>query len=219
MALGRTDDAKPLLDEAEAECRRAGQTPTDVWLVKAKLAAAEHQSAGALHWIEAVNNSTQASPAQREEAALLQGEIACDQHDVAQARAQLEAARQRMASANPLRAASIERLSGRVALLEGQAAEAGAAFDREAEFCSRAGQKRAMAHALARAGDAYAKAGVARSAVERTYRATRSLFAQGDLPAALPLLARARQTAVLAGDAALAQRLESLADEIERASH
>ena len=115
----------------------------------------------------------------RFQAALLKGTIACGQGDAARARTALvEADRHRID--NALLSAARERLAGSIFLLEGNPAEAAAAFDRAAALFQGVKHYRDMALTLRRASEAYDAAGDTQRAEDRLFRAQRSLAAQGE---------------------------------------
>ena len=89
----------------------------------------------------------------------------------------------------------MERLAGKVALLENRPKEAASAFDREAQWHRSNGQTRAMVGALIRSGDALARTDDASGAVDHYYRAARSLMALKEFPRAAELLELARPLA------------------------
>ncbi|HEX9782486.1 MAG TPA: hypothetical protein VGA56_07100 [Opitutaceae bacterium] len=221
LLITREDRAAawPLLDEAEAELARAGEPLADVWLVKARLAAADGRISDALRWADLVVSQPEAgaTATHRVEVALLRGGLACDEKDAARARSELVLAREQLPPGNLPLAAGAEKLAGRLLLVEGRYAEAAAVFDREVDLCRQAGQPRAMVHALVRAAESYARAGDTRAAAQRTYRASRSALAQGDLTWSQRLIAQSRTLAEKQGDSEFLSRVAFLETEIERA--
>jgi tetratricopeptide (TPR) repeat protein len=206
------DQARPLLEEAERELARAGQPPVDVWLVRARLETDAKRTAEAAYWLDETDRHRALTDYQRVASALLRGQLACAAGDAVRAGEQLDLARARKVSDAMLRA-GMERLTGRIASLERRHADAAMAFDRETELCRSAGQSRAMAIALIRAGEAWEAASHPREAAERLYRAARSLLAQGAAATATPLLQRATRLAAGTGDTSLQQSLRQLAVE------
>ena len=190
IAGDQPDKAMPLLDEAERELSRAGLSPVDVWLVKARLATDAKRSPEATRWLDQTDRQGAATVSQRVMSALLRGQLAHDAGDAVRAGEQLKIA-QALSPTSPELHAGIERLAGSIASLERRHSDAAVAFDREALLRRGAGQSRAMAQALVRAGEAWADAGDPRVAAERLYRAARSLLAQGAGSAAAPLINRA----------------------------
>ena len=213
IARDEAVEAWPLLDEAEVELSRAGQDPVDVWLVKARLALAEERTADAIDWLDAVDASDEADPASRAQAALLRGELACEAGDAKEASKQLEHARQFTTQSDLFFGAQIERLHGKVALLEQRYGDAAAAFAREAGSYRSAAQPLAMAQALVRAADASAQADDKHAAAERLYRAARSLLAQGRAGMAQQIISRGVELAAECDDKVLQAQLRRLASE------
>ena len=103
------------------------------------------------------------------QATLLKGTIACDQDDPAHARTALAEADQHHVTDAALLAAR-ERLAGNIFLLEGNPAEAAAAFDRASALFRTAKHYRDMALTLRRAGEAYREAGDTQHAEDRLSR-------------------------------------------------
>ena len=175
---GQLDQASTSLAEAEAAFERSGSTPPDVLLLEATVA----QRQGKLE--QAVSLADQVLSASFEQnnqfqAVLLKGTVACEQDDLASARAARAEANQYHVINIPLRAAR-ERLTGSILLLESNPVEAAAAFDRAAALFQEAKHYRDMALTLQRAGEAYREAGDPQRAEDRLFRAKRSLAAQGE---------------------------------------
>jgi tetratricopeptide (TPR) repeat protein len=178
IILGQLDQASVSLVEAKAAFQRSGSNPADVLLLEATVAQRHGKLEQALSLADQVLS---ASPDENDlfQATLLKGTIACQQDDPARARTALaEADKHHIANA-PLLAAR-ERLAGNIFLLEGNPAEAAAAFDRAAALFQKANHYRDMALTLRRAGEAYQEAGDTQRAQDRLFRAQRSLAAQGE---------------------------------------
>jgi hypothetical protein len=174
--LGQLDQASAALAEAKAEFQRCGSNPADVLLLEATIAQRQGRREQALALADEVLSAA-SDESHRFQAALLKGTIASEQNDPAHARMALaEADKHRVANA-PLLAAR-ERLAGTIFLLEGNPAEAAAAFDCAAALFQKAKQYRDMALTLQRAGEAYQEAGDTPRAEDRLFRARRSLAAQ-----------------------------------------
>jgi len=178
IILGQLDQASVALAEAKAAFERSGSTPADVLLLEATVAQRQGNLEQALSLADQVLS---ASPdeSHRFQVPLLKGTIACEQHDPARARTALAEADQHHVANTPL-LASRERLAGNIFLLEGNPAEAAAAFDRAAALFQKAKRYRDMAMTLRRAGEAYQEAGDTQRAEDRLSRAKRSLAAQGE---------------------------------------
>ncbi len=178
ILLGQLEQASAALAEARAACQRSGSNPADVLLLEATVAQRQGRLEQALSLADQVRA---ASPDENDlfQATLLKGTIACQQDDPAGARTALvEADKHHVADAALL--AARERLAGNILLLEGNPAEAAAAFDRAVALFRTAKHYRDMALALRRAGEAYQQAGDTRCAEDRLWRARRSLAAQGE---------------------------------------
>ena len=149
IILGQLDQASASLAEAKAAFKRNGSNPADMLLLEATIA----QRQGKLE--QALLLANEVLSASRDEnglfqAALLKGTIACGQDDAARARTALtEADKHHIANAALL--AARERLAGNIFLLEGNPAEAAAAFDRAAALFQEAKHYRDMALTLRRA--------------------------------------------------------------------
>lgn len=221
IALGEHEPARELLREAETELARAKANLADVFLLQAKLAHWQARRDDALRFATQLlsDPGSTPSPVHRAEAALLKGQLACDDRDVARARSALDEAMQQTKAAkdNALRA-GCEKLSGAIFLLEKQPAAAAEAFDREAALCQQARQPRSMVLALCRAGDAWRDAGQTATAAERFFRAARSSFAQGYQSEAVKSVELSLSLATQAQDDGLTQRARQLQAEIRKSS-
>jgi len=175
IILGQLDQASALLAEAKAAFKRSGSNPADVLLLEATVAQRQGKLEQALSLVaQALSASSDES--HRFQAALLRGTVACAQDDPASARASLvEADKHHITNAALL--AARERVAGNIFLLEGNPAEAAAAFDRAAALFQKAKHYRDMALTLRRAGEAYREAGDTQRAEDRLFRAKRSLAA------------------------------------------
>jgi tetratricopeptide (TPR) repeat protein len=178
ILLGQLEQASASLAEAKAEFKRSGGNPADVLLLEATIAQRQGRLEQALSLADQVLS---ASPDENDlfQAALLKGTIACDQDDPARARTALAEADKHHVTDAALPAAR-ERLAGNIFLLEGNPAEAAAAFDRATALSQKAKHYRDMALTLRRAGEAYREAGDTQHAEDRLFRAKRSLAAQGE---------------------------------------
>jgi tetratricopeptide (TPR) repeat protein len=176
--LGQLDQAGAALAEARAAFERSGNAPADVLLLEATIAQRQGNLERALSLADQVLS---ASPdeSHRFQVALLKGTIACGRNDPARARTALAEADRHHVANTPL-LASRERLAGDIFLLEGNPAEAAAAFDRAVALFQQAKHYRDMALTLQRAGAAYQEAGDTQRAEDRLFRAKRSLAAQGE---------------------------------------
>ncbi|RME96680.1 MAG: tetratricopeptide repeat protein [Verrucomicrobia bacterium] len=215
IARGRLPEARPLLDEAAHAARRAGQPAADIRLLQARLALAEGRWEEARRRLDALPGAA-LEPAEQLQATLLRGELACQTGALDEAERELQTARSTPApiQGQPLLAAGVERLAGRLALAKGRAVEAAEAFDRETDLCRAAGAPAMVAEALGRAAEAWKQAGRPAAAADRACRAAHSHLAQGNLPAARRWLEQARTWAAEAQDPELDRRVSDLAAEL-----
>jgi hypothetical protein len=117
-------------------------------------------------------------------------------------------------SKDPAARAEVARVQARLAASEGRATEAARLLDQRADWLQAARDYRAMAVALAEAGDAYQAAGNAEAAVDRGYRAARSAWGAGDAAAARRALAAARRAAQGVSGGEWTARLQALEAEL-----
>ena len=178
IILGQLDQASVSLVEAKAAFQRGGSNPADVLLLEATVAQRQGKSEQALSLADQVLSAS-SDEDDLFQVALLKGTIACQQDDPARARTALAEADQHHI-ANAALLAAKERLAGNIFLLEGNPAEAAAAFDRAAALFQKAKRYRDMALTLRRAGEAYREAGDTQRAEDRLFRTKRSLAAQGE---------------------------------------
>jgi len=217
LLLGHADEARALLREAHAEARRIGHDPTAILLLEAKAAYFEGQVDEAVNLADQLSNSSTGknNATYQLEALLIKLQVRCD-HEQPE-KQDLEKARTlALGVSDPTLKAGLENLLGRIAQMDGDEPRAATTFDREAELLQQGGNFREMAHALVRAGDAFALAGQQGEAADRLYRAARSLFAQGDTIGALKQIEPALHAAKLADDDSLLQRVGALFREIQR---
>jgi tetratricopeptide (TPR) repeat protein len=178
IILGQLDQASALLAEAKVEFQRSGSDPADVLLLETTIAHRQGRLEQALSLADQVLSAS-SDESHRFQAALLKGTIASQQDDPARARTALAEADKHHVANAPLLAAR-ERLAGNIFLLEGNPAEAAAAFDRAAAWFQKARHYRDMALTLRHASEAYREAGDTPRAEDRLFRAERSLAAQGE---------------------------------------
>jgi len=211
LIMGQPDPARPLLQEARAEARRAGRPAVDAALLEVKAARQQGHAAEAARLAAALlaEPAVQKTPAWRLAALTLQAQLDFDAgrhptQDLAQIRILA------LDQPDPGLRADVENLMGRAALADQESRRAAQAFDREAHWLQQGGRFREMAQALARAGAAFAAAGQPAPAADRLYRAARSLWAQGDAVGALRQIEPAFAAARAARDADLQQRVAEL---------
>ncbi len=191
IALEDWDAAVKLLAEAEREARLAGEPVGPVMLLAAETARRQEQ-AGAAEAILDRMEAAKVSDDIRGQAYVLRAHIACDRGDAARAAAHVQRASGYLAKSNrPGWDGALAEVSGRIAELSGAWAEAGAYYDREASAMQRARRLPEMALALEKAGRNYVKAERIDTAVDRFFRAARSLMAQGNYLDALRVIEQA----------------------------
>lgn len=221
IAEGHYEPARALLREAEVELARAKSSLADVLVLQAKLARWQGRAEEALGFADAVLSNPASAPqaAHRAEAALVNGQLACDARDAARARTALGEAQRQSHSANSvLLCGDCERLQGAIHVLEGDSSAAAGAFDREAALRRQAGWPREMARALRDAGEAWRGAGEASVAADRYLRAARSFFAQGSQAEADACIGLCLTLSQGSQDAALQQRAKRLQAEMRAAT-
>lgn len=198
LRLGDLDGADAALGEARtALVDTPDAAKLDVLLLSAEVAYRRGDPKSALAIAEQALAAAGAAPPIAAQLRLLTGQLACDGGESAAARGALDAAT--AAADLPAHA----RVEACIALLNGDAGTAGAAFDREARAQREKRDYRAMSEALGRAGDAYARAGDTRAAADRLLRAGRSAVRQGAVERARQWLNGARDFASASGDTAL----------------
>jgi hypothetical protein len=146
-----------LLRQAEYDAARAGAQLADIRLMRAKVAYLGERLPEAAVLANAVAASD-AAPGLRLQAMLLRGQLRAEAGDPVAAAAELRSVRTLAAGAGdaltPSIRADMEKLQGRIALLENKADAAARAFDDEASLLQAAQRFRDMAYALARAAGA-----------------------------------------------------------------
>ncbi|HBA82992.1 MAG TPA: hypothetical protein DCZ95_02755 [Verrucomicrobia bacterium] len=222
MTLGRPEEARPLLQEAEREALRAGAARSDIRLMQAAAAQSLGQADEARTILkEVLSNSDR--PEYRAQAFILEIRMACDAGDVAAAESRLKDLQGLRLDKkdNVLLQAEIEGLQGRLAGMKNQPGEAAGFMDRQADLLRQGGKFRDMAQALGRAGEWHGQAGQWPAAWDRAYRAARSLFAQGDTVGALrqveQAVAAAEKTGAADAQAATATLFEDIRAAVKKA--
>ena len=226
LQANRPDEARTALTDSEAETVRAAARPgsganlADVLLLEARAAllAGRPEDAVAYATRLTTDRASHPSPAEQVQADALKGNIACDARDLAAAQRELAQARRDEGDrTEPATRAAADGLEGRIRVLSGDPARAAPLFDRQAEALRQAELYHEMALALARAGRAWADAGVPALAADRMFRAARSLASQGageDRDESDGLLREAADAARRAGNAALLDRVAALRDDL-----
>lgn len=149
---------------------------------------------------------------------LLKAELACDQYDLPQARGELSLAQELIGTnMDAATRAQIERLNGRILLLEGQSFPAARRLDSEAYWLRRAKLYREIPSATGSAGEAYEAAGELLLASERYYRCARMLYARDEWLASLAMIDRSVALAVTVEDLDMQARAAFLFHLVDRA--
>ena len=219
IAIEKYDDARSLLREAKREFERAKRPVTMILLLDAKAARLQGNADESLALADKVLASLKDGdggtyPLQ---VSLLRTQIACDRGDVAMSKAEFAKAQNPLQGTDDLTVkADASGIAGRIALLENDHARAAQEYDRQADYCKRAGKYRDMALSLGSAGQAYLDANILLPSVDRFYRSARSLFAQGDDLAALKMVEAALAAGEKSGDQDSLMRTKALFDEIKK---
>lgn len=212
------DRASTLLAEASHELTRDDAPLADVLLLQARTAylTGDGPTAGTFIHRLRTDSRSQPSASHLGQAAMLEGQMACDRGDWVAATDLLQKARDVLGpGADTLLQAQLAALAGRIAIGTHDLRAAAEAFDRQADLFRDARQYRALSSVLAQAGDARAALNEHGLAADRLYRAARSAAAWDETASAkqwaLAALAAARQ----ANDAVIAHLAESLLSEFE----
>lgn len=223
LELDKTQEASSFLSEARAELQRAGQPLESVILMEAELARRN----GEVETARALLDDLQRDLERRksgfsDHGAMLhvvRANIACDAGDLARARSEVAAAKERVKTKRSIDlTARLYATESRIRRAEGDAAGSAALSDREADLWREQKQYHRMTRALARAADAYKAAGNMPAAFDRYYRAARSWAAQGDDVSALRAVQSALEVQEQVGDESAIKRLAELFNEIRRRS-
>ncbi|MFH0907729.1 MAG: tetratricopeptide repeat protein [bacterium] len=218
IKAGKLEEAEPLLAEAKAEFTKWRKDSTGVTLLQAQIAKERGDMAGTAALLKDVLLWGGAKTESRLQAYIMMADMACDAGNRDEATVALRKVNTLAGSVSePALRGGAARVSGRVALLKGNTAQAAAEFDREIAFLQKAHRYREMAAALDRAGAAWLESGGEQQAADRYYRAARSTYAQGDIVAALKSIDRAMDAAQKAGDENLAAGISALMGEISAA--
>lgn len=216
-AQGQYAEARKLLDEARLEFQQAGLDAPEVLLLEARLARWQGQPERAVAlaqgWLQCPPRKGQ--ELYRLQFRLLLAELACERGEAGTAARELsQIDPRRIAPADWLLRADLARTRARWFILDQKSLEAVQAFDEAAADLQRAGRYREMADCLNAAGQAGEAAGKIPLALDRYYRAARSLFENDLAVQSREIVARARALAQKHGQVDWAQRLECLQHEI-----
>lgn len=218
IVLGDYEDARDLIREAKREFERAKHSQTMLLLLEAKAARLQ----GHLDEALALTGQVLTSLKDRDAGSyplqvfLLKTQIACDRKDAAAAKVEFANVEKELRkNQDGALKADAAGVAGQIALLENDPARAAQAYDQQADDFKRTRKYRDMALALGSAGQAYLQANLLGPAVDRFYRAARSLYAQGDELAALKMIESAMVAGEKAGDQDSLMRTKALFDEIK----
>ncbi len=208
-------EAKALLEEARGEYEREGESPADLDLLEANIALREGEPDTAQVLLESAL-SRELAPTERLDFIILRGRVALSRGEIDAARTDLKEVRDRIDDeTDPLQRAEVAGLAGEVLSREGDYSAAAEEFDRRTDLLRKGNQYGEMALAEKRAGEAWREAGKPTEAAERFFRAARSLYAQGDLPASLRTIEEALAAAEAGGAKALQVKIVALFNEIK----
>lgn len=219
-------EALELLDEAGFESSKAGTDFPEANLLRAEifrhLGRTSEALAVAKSEIDALNNLPRAARGQKSGPARLQlqvflAELACDQNDGKLALKELDGLDPNLLkSSDALVQAKAAHAHGRALLIEKRPAEAAICFDNAAGSYQKAQRYSDMAIALQNAGNAYEAAAMHPEAVNRYYRAARSLFIYGDDTKAQESFNKANELAKKIDDKQMLSALARLKSEISQ---
>lgn len=151
-------------------------------------------------------------------AALLRGQLACDQGAISEARHQLRTARAAASGDVPAPLeAEFQHLRGRILWLEGEPLSAAQAFDLEAEALRAAELWRDLPDTYRRGAEAYVEAGYLYPAADRWVRVSRLMLVRGDIDAAIVALDYSHRLAESLSDTGLLGRIDLVLGVIESA--
>lgn len=181
--MQKYDEALELLDEAQFESSKTGSYFPEAVLLRAEilrhLGRTKEALATAKSGLDALNN--QKSDTTRLQLQVFLAELASDQNDGRLALKELDKlAHNLLKSSETIVQAKAAHARGRALLIEKRPSEAAICFDNAAALYQKAQRYPDMAIALQRAGDAYEAADKRPEALNRHYRAARSLFLCGD---------------------------------------
>lgn len=216
VLLRQDEEARALLEEADLEFQRVGISAREIPLLKARIARRAGRIEEALLLAQA-----QLQGLKPGEPFFIQGEILLADLLIAKGDSQQAAlemgkmSAKDLASAAPTVQAEAAQVRARLALLDRKFRDAGGGHDAAARYFQQAGQYVEMALALDQAGQAYEVAGEPDIALNRYYRAIRSLYLAGRTAAADSLTARALLLADQAGTAAMRAKIRQLQTELK----
>jgi len=209
-------EALKLLDEAGFESEQTGLYMPEIQLLKAEILFQLGQTGEA---IAVADSGLKASQNQKDKLATLQfhlflAELACGRNDAAQALKELDKIDQKALAEAPLIIqARTARARGRALSVDKRFAEAANCFDNAAALYRQAQRYPEMAAGLADAGNACESAMNRRAALDRYYRAARSLLACGENAKGLESFNKAKTLAAELQDKKMTEALARLQGE------
>jgi len=210
-------EALELLDEAEFESALSGTGFPEAVLLRAEILRhlGRHSEAAAAAKFGLASLDNEKCGSARFQLQVFLAELACDQNDGRLALQELDKLDPQLlksSDANVLAKATHAR--GRALLIEKRANEAAICFDNAAAFDQKGRRYPDMAVALQNAADAYVAAGQRPAAINRYYRAARSLFMCGEKTRAQESFDKARALAQESDDKQMLSALARLKSEI-----
>lgn len=216
LRLHQYDRARVLLAEARHELARSDSPLADVLILQARAAhlAGDNSEVGA--FIHQLREDPRAKPSAVHlcQAAVLEGQIACDDQDWVLATNLLQQAIDLLGlETDNLLQAQLTGLKARIAMGTRDFRTAAESWERQADLLRDAHQYRALSAVLAHAGDARAKLNEHRLAADRLYRAARCAAGWGETASATEWASAALAAARQADDAVLTKLAQSLLTE------
>lgn len=211
---GQPEAARTALLEARAECVPGSELDGLTWLAEARILRGTGRPQDAWQALETARRrfGDQVPESLRGSLHLLAAGLKADLKDNEAAREELSLALPWLGKVpvDPRLAAEAAGLDGELLKRDNNFAEAGRAFDREADHWRTARNYEALSAALARAGDAYGRAGQDGPAADRYFRAARSRLNSGaePTPEVRDWRARAKDCAQKAGRTDLLERMK-----------
>jgi len=210
---GQNTEARTALLEARAESQPGSELDGLTWLAEARVLRGEGRPRDAWQVLETarIRFGDRSPKALRGAIHLLAAGIKADLQDNEAARDELTQAITWMAKngSDPRLAAEAAGLDGELLTRDNDFADAARAYDREADLWRTSRNYEALSAALARAGDAYRRAGQDGPAADRYFRAARSRLNSGakETPEVKEWVARAKECAEKSGRTDVVERM------------